>query len=34
MSAVQFRVLQFIAPPLVMLLCLWGATQWAADMLG
>lgn len=34
MSAVQFRALQFIAPPMVMLLCLWGATQWAADMLG
>lgn len=34
MTAIQSRVLQFIAAPLVMLMCLWGATQWAASMLG
>jgi type IV secretion system protein VirD4 len=34
MTAVQSRMMQFVAAPLTMLTCLWGATQWAASMLG
>ena len=34
MTAIQSRLLQFMAAPFVMVLCLWGATQWAASMLG
>ncbi len=34
MAIVQSRLLPFIAASLVMLTSLWGATQWAASMLG